>query len=298
VSPTTSDPLKQLLGLAACAGAAVAVLLLTLALAQMSEPDPKPWRPGAPLAAAPSGAPSLPSSPPLSGSPAPPLPVPASAPAAGPPSSDTSPGVTPALPAAVPGVDGGAPGGPAASSYPSLSGIGPTASAQAQQTDPDRYMEWLRSVEDQRRRLREKLETEGLETEPGAESTTPVPGVPSPAQERKLRRLLEQARTFQHNTLGIKPTVPNDCRALDTSYVAALEEESRLTIELLESRIREDAARVQSITRSGTRRVDMNVDTAAMELQKVYRQRGRLQQVRVESSRDGSLLGALTDSPP
>jgi len=183
----------------------------------------------------------------------------------------------------------------------------PQAPAQPQvvdNSDFDRYIRWLQFVEQERSGLRAQGETESFrmiesfyQTAMGLADPDSNDAVMQQQFDRNiqitLQRTVAAIRLFRQNIIRTKPAVPSDCKALDSYYMAAMEQEGLLTANLIDALTRKDIGRIKMLARGGTANIDRNLGQANLRLEQAYRGRGLNQQFRIETGGNSSMLGGL-----
>jgi hypothetical protein len=166
--------------------------------------------------------------------------------------------------------------------------------------DFDKYILWLRFVENQRVALRAQGETETFRVIQGFYQT--MIGMSDPDFDERqfdrglqmtLNRTLIAMRSFRNNILRTKPPVPADCKALDQYYMAAVGDEAMTTARLLQAMVNKDIGSVKAVGKSGTANIDWNLGQANQHLERVYQGRGLNQQFRIQTGGSSSMLGGL-----
>ncbi len=202
-----------------------------------------------------------------------------------------------------------APGQPARPTLP-VTGVAPSAPsapaapAPRDNGDFDRYIQWLRFVEQERSALRAQGETESfriIEQFYGVMLGFSDPAADDIALQRQfdqnlrnsLNRALTAVQVFRTNIMRTKPPVPSDCKSLDNYYMAAVDEESRQTAALMQSLAGRDMGAIRSISKVGVGRIDQNLGMANKQLAKAYEGRGLNQQFTIETGGNSSMLGGL-----
>lgn len=163
-----------------------------------------------------------------------------------------------------------------------------------------RYLEWVRSVEDERANLRRQ--GPDLERRLQAEAT-PTSEETSPAAAPPTQRRASEAATSAEDTLRstearlsrAKPPVPVDCASFDRYYTQAMDTERRAVSDLIQAAATRDTARLNSLRRDSTAPVDTLLRSANDELDRTHRARGATTPTpRMQTGDGASLLGELT----
>lgn len=187
--------------------------------------------------------------------------------------------------------------------------VGQRARAAAPQPTPDnsdfdRYIRWLRFVENERRGLRAKGENEIFRLLPllitGGFDIQTLSDPDADPQEMNRRRLqatfnetLRAMNITWANIRRTKPAVPSDCRALDSYYMAGMEEEMVQTANVLRAFTAGNIGDLKSIGGRAVANIDEKLGLANRELESAFRQRGLNQQFRIETGGGSSMLGGL-----
>jgi len=168
----------------------------------------------------------------------------------------------------------------------------------------DRYIRWLRDVENFRAELRARGETESfavIEQFYRAMLGLSDPDSNEADLERqfneglrmKLGQVVSDIRLTWRNIERTKPPVPLDCGALDRYFMRAVQLEGEQTTAILEALSRRDIGGIRSIGRRGVAEIDVQLGAANIELERVYRQRGLNPLFRIQTGGNSSLLGGM-----
>jgi hypothetical protein len=174
-------------------------------------------------------------------------------------------------------------------------------------SDFDRYINWLRFVENERKGLRAQGETEIYRMIPDlmGHNLGAILGDPDNNNEEasfaqmqqnqinKVNRIARAMQIFAQSIRKTKPPVPSDCKALDSFYMSAMDEEARQTVITLEAFARQDIGRLKQVMGSGVGNIDSQLGLANLELEKAYRGRGLNKLFTISTGGNSSLFGGL-----
>ena len=221
------------------------------------------------------------------------------------PSVVQSPGVSiPEAPSITQGMAPQAPDGPSMAAAP-------TAPPAPDNSDLDRYIRWLQYVERERADLRAQGETQIFSMIPdllGGNVAAIFGDDPDVATEQqrmaqmqqsqinKVNQIVRAMQLFAQNIRKTKPPVPTDCKALDTFYMGAMDEEARQTVVTLDAFSKHDIGRLRQVMRTGVGGIDAKLGSANLELQRVFKGRGLNQVFTIETGRSSSVFGGLVGS--
>lgn len=164
----------------------------------------------------------------------------------------------------------------------------------------DKYLRWLRFVEQERAGLRAQGETVAFQQMEDALKKLPANDPNRAVLMRQNRQVISQTiqalRAFRNNIAKSRQTltVPSDCKTLDAFYVSALDQETETTGRLLLAIANENEGQIRSIGKDGVGSIDMNLGQANRELKKVYEGRRLSQLFTIETGGNSSLLGGMT----
>jgi hypothetical protein len=171
--------------------------------------------------------------------------------------------------------------------------------ATAEEPTFQQYLEWVRTAEEERSRLRRQgpdLERQ-LREESILDADAADPANPPPTQRRTSQAVTsteEALRTSEGRVSRSKPPVPLDCAGFDRYYTQALDAERQGISDLIQAAATGDSARVSALRREATASVDSLLRSANEELERVHRTRGSTAPIRVQTGDSASLLGELT----
>ena len=189
----------------------------------------------------------------------------------------------------------------------------PAPQAPRDNSDLERYLAWLRFVENAREELRTEGAAQGSEMMVGALQYL-YGGMATDEGDQlqrmqqglvmKTRETVIAMRRFAANIERSKPAVPLDCRDLDQTYLSALRAEIELTPVLTQtigSALSGNAANsMGQLTRimARAKQIDRVLGDANRKLQTVFRGRGLESRFEIESkSSNSSLLGGAGGIP-
>jgi hypothetical protein len=195
---------------------------------------------------------------------------------------------------------------------PVIGAPSPAPAAPPDNADFDRYIRWLQYVDNERHALRAQGETWIFQMLPrmltadladilGDENVIDEQAALARRQQQQraeVSRILAAMQVFRNNILRTKPPVPPDCRALDTYYMAAMDEEVRQTARALDAFGRSDIGSLRQILSAGggVSRIDTNLGMANRELERAFRGRGLNPIFSIPTGSNSSLLGGLVGS--
>lgn len=189
---------------------------------------------------------------------------------------------------------------------------GPSVAMQAPRTPPpppdnsdfDRYLVWLRRVEEFRAALRAEGETQSFGVI--SDFFGAMMGLSDPdandmeIQQRfnqglmnKLNAVVHDIRLTLVNIQRTKPPVPDDCRALDLYYTQAVRLESEFTVRILQALATKNIGMIRSLGTRASSEINQNLGRANLKLREAYRGRGLNQLFEIETGSNGSMLGGL-----
>jgi hypothetical protein len=183
----------------------------------------------------------------------------------------------------------------------------PQAPAPPDNADFDRYLKWLRFVENERAGLRAQGETVAFQQIEGYLNAMITMSDPDPSADRAIENFQAQntqmlnttvraINAFRANVIQSRRNllVPADCKALDQYYMAALDKEIETTATLMSAMANRNIGQIRSIGTRGVGSIDMNLGMANKELKKAYEGRGLNQLFTIETGGTSSMLGGLT----
>ncbi|MFN3650016.1 MAG: zinc-ribbon domain-containing protein [Armatimonadota bacterium] len=173
--------------------------------------------------------------------------------------------------------------------------------AQRDNSDFDKYLAWLKFVEDERAGLRALGETQVYSVVEDylqamlAQSEPDADGMEFQRRiQARLDKTVQAMHAFEQNIMRTRPQVPADCQALDQFYLAALKEEIEATPKVMQGLASGDIGAIKRAGSEGVARIDRNLGQANLALSEVYRGRGLNQQFRIQTGSGSSMLGGLT----
>lgn len=188
----------------------------------------------------------------------------------------------------------------------------PLAQPQADNADFDKYLKWLRYVENERSGLRAQGETVAFQQIQGhinAEITMKKrdrivnPRLADPRIEnwrsqniQMLNNTVRAVQAFRANVIQSRRNllVPADCKGIDAYYMKALDQEVETTAALMGAMANGNEGAIRSIGSRGVGSIDMNLGMANKELKKAYESRSLNQLFFIETGGNASMLGGLT----
>lgn len=168
--------------------------------------------------------------------------------------------------------------------------------------DLERYLEWLRYVENERVTLRAQAQgpllTEMLAPLQNALALTD-PDVNENVlmaqdQQRKgmlFRNIQRAMHVFHANVRRTKPPVPQDCRVVDFHFMGAMQLESELEMAVINAFLKNDLGRLMVLKQTGVRGIDSRLRQANFALRQVFRGRNLPESFEITSGNGAGLGG-------
>ncbi len=183
----------------------------------------------------------------------------------------------------------------------------PQAPPVPDNADFDKYLKWLRYVENERAGLRAQGETVAFQQIEGYLNAMITMSDPDPSADlaienfqaqntQMLNRTVQAIQAFRANVIQSRRAllVPADCKGIDAYYMKALDQEIATTAALMSAMANKNMGQIRSIGTRGVGSIDMNLGMANKELKKAYEGRGLNQLFTIETGGNSSMLGGLT----
>jgi hypothetical protein len=151
----------------------------------------------------------------------------------------------------------------------------PQAPPPPDNSDFDRYLKWLRFVENERSGLRAQGETVAFQQIEGYLNAMITMSDPDPSADRAienfqaqntqmLNNVVRAINAFRTNVINSRKNllVPADCKGIDAYYMKALDQEIETTATLMSAMSGKNMGQIRSIGTRGIGSIDMNLGMA------------------------------------
>ncbi len=168
--------------------------------------------------------------------------------------------------------------------------------------DLERYLEWLRYVENERVTLRAQAQGPLLNemmaplqnalalTDPDVNENVLM----AQDQQRKgllFRNIQRAMHVFHANVRRTKPPVPQDCRVVDLHFMGAMQLESELEMAVIDAFLKNDLGRLMVLKQTGVKGIDNRLRQANFALRQVFRGRNLPESFEITSGSGAGIGG-------